>query len=56
MVVALAPRNVIAVEGEGSPPKLPVPPASLSMSATALLKLIPKSVPGPLPRLPVPPL
>ena len=42
MVVALAPRNVIAVEGEGSPPKLPVPPASLSMNARALLKLDPE--------------
>jgi len=55
MVVALAPRNVIAVEGEGSPPKLPVPPASLSTNATALLNWIPKLAPGPLQRLPVPP-
>jgi len=47
----------MAVTGDGSPAKGPVPPALVSMYATAVLvKLTPRFGPGPDPLPPVPPL
>ena len=57
MVAAAPVRKNMIVEGEGSPPKFPVPPASASMIPSALLEnVIPRLGPGPLPVPPVPPL